>query len=89
MRYRAVFRPEAAAEASRRGSGTSRAERVSANPLAFPQVHGETRRAVLNRFPYAMYFRIDGDQVVVLEHSGNNDGHGSRPAARCARHDDR
>ena len=29
--------------------------RIAANPLAFPLVHKETRRAVLSRFPYAIY----------------------------------
>jgi hypothetical protein len=36
------------------------------NPVAFPCVHGETRRAVLSRFPYAVYFRVDAEDVVVL-----------------------
>jgi len=34
--------------------------------LAFPRVHNETRRAVLSRFPYAIYFRVAEDEVVVL-----------------------
>jgi hypothetical protein len=33
-------------------------ERVLSNPLAFPAVHGETRRAVVRRFPYGIYFRV-------------------------------
>jgi plasmid stabilization system protein ParE len=40
-------------------------ERVSSNPLAFPVVHGETRRAVVRRFPYAIYFRLHGDEIVI------------------------
>jgi len=40
--------------------------RVVANPLAFQRAHGETRRAVLARFPYAIYFRVVGEEVVVL-----------------------
>ena len=39
------------------------------NPVAFPRVHGETRRAVLSRFPYAIYFRVDAEDVVVLTRS--------------------
>lgn len=41
-------------------------ERIIANPLGFPRVHGETRRAALTRFPYAIYFRLDAEQIVVL-----------------------
>jgi plasmid stabilization system protein ParE len=35
-------------------------------PLAYPQIHGETRRALVRRFPYAVYFRPVADEVVVL-----------------------
>jgi plasmid stabilization system protein ParE len=41
-------------------------ERIAAGPLHFPRVHGETRRAVLSRFPYAVYFRVADAAVVVL-----------------------
>lgn len=41
-------------------------ERVADNPLAFPRVHHDIRRAVLSRFPYAVFFRLDGDDIVVL-----------------------
>ena len=41
-------------------------ERIGANPLAFQRAHNETRRAVLSRFPYAIYFRIVGEEIVVL-----------------------
>jgi plasmid stabilization system protein ParE len=41
-------------------------ERVLANPLAFPRVHDETRRAVMSRFPYAIYFRLEAEDVIVL-----------------------
>lgn len=36
------------------------------NPLAYPRVHGETRRALVPRFPYAIYFHIVGAELVVL-----------------------
>jgi plasmid stabilization system protein ParE len=77
-----VFRPQAEGEAldvrqwyeSKRiglGQEFGRAldvliERVVANPLAFPRVHQEIRRAVLSRFPYAVYFRVTDEAVVVL-----------------------
>jgi plasmid stabilization system protein ParE len=41
-------------------------ERIAAGPLHFPRVHGETRRAVMPRFPYAVYFRATDAAVVVL-----------------------
>ena len=40
--------------------------RIAERPLAFPRVHNETRRAVLSRFPYAVYFRVAEEAVVVL-----------------------
>ena len=36
------------------------------NPFLFRRVHAETRRAVLSRFPYAVYFRCSDTEVVVL-----------------------
>jgi plasmid stabilization system protein ParE len=41
-------------------------QRVVIGPLSFPRVHGEIRRAVLSRFPYAVYFRLADKTVVVL-----------------------
>jgi plasmid stabilization system protein ParE len=40
-------------------------ERIAANPLAFPAVHGETRRAVVRRFPYGIYFRVLVNEIIV------------------------
>ena len=60
-------------EGRRSGLGTEFAgvledsvSRIAKNPAAFPKVRGETRRAVLQRFPYAIYFRASDDAVVVL-----------------------
>ena len=82
MTRRAVFRPQAEDdalevrqwyEARREGLGAEFGlavdeivARVVANPLAFQRAHGETRRAVLARFPYAIYFRVVGEEIVVL-----------------------
>jgi plasmid stabilization system protein ParE len=79
---RVSFRPEAEAEAletrdwyegRRPGLGSEfRAaldetiERIADNPTQFRLVRGETRRAILNRFPCAVYFRPDGEDIVVL-----------------------
>lgn len=48
-------------------------ERIAENPLQFPRVRGEIRRAVLSRFPYAVYFRIHGAEIVVLALHGRQD----------------
>jgi hypothetical protein len=68
-----LFRPQAEHEAlevrrwyeaRREGLGNEFGEevdeivgRIAANPLAFQRVRGATRRGVLKRFPYAVYFR--------------------------------
>ena len=40
--------------------------RVDATQAQFPRVRGETRRALVRRFPYAIYFIVEGDDRVVL-----------------------
>ena len=40
--------------------------RIVENPFLFQRIHVETRRAVLPRFPYAIYFRASDAEVVVL-----------------------
>ena len=82
MTRRVVFRPEAAAEAldtrnwyEGRQPGLGAAfrkclddtiEQIARDPSRFRRVRGETRRALLDRFPYAVYFRATADDVVVL-----------------------
>ena len=82
MTPRLVFRPEAESELldarawyddQQPGLGQTFATEVNrvlgaivSHPLAYPRVHGETRRAVVRRFPYAIYFRPVSDEVVVL-----------------------
>jgi plasmid stabilization system protein ParE len=39
---------------------------IAEQPLRYPLVLRNTRRALLRRFPYAMYFRLYGDIVVVV-----------------------
>ena len=36
------------------------------NPLLYPRVEAEIRRASLRRFPYSLFYVIDGDEVLVL-----------------------
>ena len=41
--------------------------RIRQMPLQFPDVGGGIRRALLRRFPYALYFRVKNpDQIVVF-----------------------
>ena len=35
-------------------------------PEMFGQVHGEVRRAVVSRFPYAIFYHVEAGRVVVL-----------------------
>jgi len=35
-------------------------------PEMFARVHGEVRRAVVSRFPYAVFYRVEPKRVVVL-----------------------
>jgi plasmid stabilization system protein ParE len=40
--------------------------RISENPLQFPVVYRGTRRALLSRFPFGIYFRVKVQNIVVL-----------------------
>lgn len=35
-------------------------------PEIFAQVHGEVRRALVSRFPYGVFYRVESRRVVVL-----------------------
>jgi plasmid stabilization system protein ParE len=41
-------------------------ERVADNPRTFPTVHADVRRALLQRFPFAILYRIEGEFITVL-----------------------
>ena len=89
MTREVIFRPQASREAlevrqwyeaRRAGLGSEFGVEVDAvvnriieNPGAFPKVRGETRRAVLTRFPYAIYFRMTNAEIVVLAVHGRQD----------------
>jgi len=40
--------------------------RIAAAPLQFPEIHSGVRRALLNRFPYSVYFVAGDEQVEVI-----------------------
>src|SRR2546428_14030588 len=41
-------------------------ERIAQNPQQFPLIEEGTRRALLRRFPYAVYFVIRDDAPVII-----------------------
>jgi len=55
---------------------------IAERPLTFPIVHRQTRRAVMERFPFCIYFREIDPDVVVLAVL-----HGSRHPQRWQRHE--
>ncbi len=40
-------------------------EKIGRNPLTYRKVVGERRRCALDRFPYALFYRVQGDAIVV------------------------
>ncbi len=52
---------------------TAGVERIASDLATFPYVHGSVRRLVVNRFPYAIYFREAGDAIVVIAVHGRQD----------------
>jgi toxin ParE1/3/4 len=42
------------------------AREIPRNPLLYPKVHNEFRRRLLRRFPYAIYFMIEHDHIIVF-----------------------
>lgn len=39
---------------------------IERTPLQFPEVERGIRRAVMRRFPYAVYFIVDPDRIAVI-----------------------
>lgn len=44
----------------------ARSQELTRNPLAYPKIHRDFRRRLLRRFPYAIYFRIEGETIVIF-----------------------
>jgi toxin ParE1/3/4 len=77
-----IFRPAAAAdvqqirawyERKREGLGEeflvelrASIDAVLAFPEAYPVLHRETRRALVRRFPYGLFYRLDDDLVIFV-----------------------
>jgi plasmid stabilization system protein ParE len=41
-------------------------ETISDNPYIYNIVHRHTRRAMINRFPFGIYYRIEEESIVVV-----------------------
>ena len=48
-------------------------ERIRRAPRSFPLIHGQIRRLVLRQFPYAVYFREEGSEILVIALHGRQD----------------
>ena len=42
------------------------ASKIQRNPFFASEVYREFRRSLLRRFPYAIYYRVRGDEVIVF-----------------------
>jgi plasmid stabilization system protein ParE len=40
--------------------------RVAQNPLQYQVLHREARRAIVRRFPYGVFYRIEANRIVVF-----------------------
>jgi plasmid stabilization system protein ParE len=52
-------------------------DRIVDNPQMYPVVHRETHRAVIHRFPFAVFYRVEEESIVVIGVT-----HGSRHPKR-------
>jgi plasmid stabilization system protein ParE len=41
-------------------------DRIAENPKLYPAVHRQTRRAVLRRFPFGVFYHVEDDAIVVI-----------------------
>lgn len=41
-------------------------DQIVAGPFKYPKLRSNTRRTLLKRFPYAVYFAVDNEIIIVL-----------------------
>ena len=88
-----IFRPAAAAdvedaflwyESQRSGLGDEFLDELSLvlcaiaeHPFRFPVLHRDTRRALLHRFPYALFYRVLDERIIIVAcmHGKRNPAH--------------
>jgi plasmid stabilization system protein ParE len=53
-------------------------------PEMFARVHGDVRRMIVSRFPYAVFYQIEADRIVVLAvlHTARDPESWPRPRTR-------
>jgi plasmid stabilization system protein ParE len=53
-------------------------------PEMFARVHGDVRRVIVSRFPYAVFYKIEADWIVVLAvlHTARDPKSWPRPRTR-------
>jgi len=39
---------------------------IAENPQRWPVIQSDIRRRLIHRFPYALFYRVDHDEIVVL-----------------------
>ncbi|TDJ67211.1 MAG: hypothetical protein E2O37_01045 [Proteobacteria bacterium] len=39
---------------------------ISETPLMYPIVHRNTRRAIIHRFPFCVYYLVESTEIVVV-----------------------
>lgn len=82
MTYKLIFRPEVEEDAiagyawyQKKAAGLGEefltqffkyTSDIPRKPLVYRKTYGEFRRCLLKKFPYAIYFQIEGDKVIVF-----------------------
>jgi plasmid stabilization system protein ParE len=82
MTYRVIVRPEAAREVQEAfdwyegrseglgleflRAGDACLAGVRRNPSAFPKVHKDVRRVLMRKFPYALFYLVEEERIVVV-----------------------
>lgn len=53
-------------------------------PELFARVHGNVRRVIVSRFPYAVFYQVEADRIVVLAvlHTARDPESWPRPRTR-------
>lgn len=41
-------------------------QRIASSPMMYPVVHRETRRAIIQRFPFSIFYRIEDNVILVI-----------------------
>lgn len=51
--------------------------RIADTPLIYPSVHRNTRRAIIHRFPFGIYYRVEDSTIIVVAvmHGSRNPRH--------------